>query len=183
VFAATGRRPAGPIRILTQPRMLGYVFNPVSFYYVFAPGGEQLEAIVVDITNTPWGERHAYVLSAGEAEVRGRLHRYQLEKRFHVSPFMPMDLGYDWRFSVPGPRLLVHMESMRRGERFFDATLALKRQPLTPQTLRRMVLRHPLQTLRVVGAIYVHALTLFRKGAEFFVHPRKLKARPLETTT
>ena len=96
VAQATGSRPRGPIRLLTHLAHFGYCFNPVSFYYCFDRSGERVESIVAEITNTPWGERHAYVLQAARDDanaVRGSA------KKFHVSPFMPMKLSYDWRFS------------------------------------------------------------------------------------
>jgi uncharacterized protein len=85
VEARLARRPRGPIRLLTHARYFGYCFNPVSFYYCFDEAGEHLDAIVAEITNTPWGERHAYVLDA--AADAGRLKRFAFDKHFHVSPF------------------------------------------------------------------------------------------------
>ena len=112
----TGARPAGPIRLLTHLRYFGYSFNPVSFYYVFDATDTRVETIVAEITNTPWKERHAYVLPvAGAARAGGRAWRFSFEKQFHVSPFMPMDMRYDWRFGAParGPAR-AHGELARR---------------------------------------------------------------------
>ncbi|MCG8455909.1 MAG: DUF1365 domain-containing protein [Holophagales bacterium] len=109
----SGRRPDGPIRMLTHLRSFGVSFNPVSFYYCFGDDGRTVEHVVAEITNTPWGERHCYVLSE-PVERRGEVSTFQLAKDFHVSPFMPMDQAYRWRFSNPGDRLLVHMESFSR---------------------------------------------------------------------
>jgi len=112
VEAETGQRPTGPIRLLTHIRQFGYTFNPVSFYYVFDATGERLETVVAEITNTPWDERHAYVLRVTEAErVGAQVLRWQFDKRFHVSPFLPMDMRYDWRFSEPGDTLSVDIET------------------------------------------------------------------------
>ena len=121
-----GHRPAGPIRMLTQLRYLGYCFNPVTFYYCFGPGGDEVEAVVAEITNTPWGERHSYVLDRTSAEraPNGTL-RWRFPKSFHVSPFMPMDHRYDWRFGTPGPTLAVHMENHGGDALWFDATLTI----------------------------------------------------------
>ena len=142
----SGRRPAGPIRLLTHLRYFGYVFNPVSFYYCFGPDGERVEAVVAEVTNTPWGERCCYVLGP---------RRTTTPKAMHVSPFMPMDLSYDWRFTAPLERLAAHMALERHGERVFDATLALKRAPLSSRAL----LAFPLMTLQVVAAIHWEALS------------------------
>src|SRR5579871_5633581 len=174
VAADTGRRPAGPIRLLTHLRTLGHCFNPVSFYYCYDASGERVETIVAEITNTPWSERHAYVLPAGESDAAGspRL-RFRFRKAFHVSPFMPMDLDYDWSFSVPGERLAVHMANRRAGDTVFDATLALQRREITGASLAGALVRYPFGTLRVVGAIYWQALRLWLKRVPFHVHPAK----------
>jgi hypothetical protein len=168
-----GFRPAGPVRMLTQVRQLGYVFNPVTFYYCFEPEG-QLAALVAEITNTPWNERHAYVL---DARGRGRRARcFRFEKRFHVSPFFGMDHVYGWRFAVPGARLAVHMENVRAGRRVFDATLALRRRELTARNLARALARHPLMPQRVTLAIYWQALLLWLRRTPFFPHPARAAA-------
>jgi uncharacterized protein len=164
VEARLGRKPQGPIRLLTHLRTFGHCFNPVSFYYCFAPDGEQLEAIVAEVTNTPWGERHAYVLEAGDSIPRGRF-----DKALHVSPFMPMDQRYTWRAPAPGATLSVQIESARDGEKAFDATLGLKRQPFT----RRSLARHPAATLRMLALIYGHAVALKFKGVPVQPHPTR----------
>lgn len=183
VEARTGTRPAGPIRLLTQLRHVGVLMNPVSFYYCFDAADARVVAIVAEITNTPWGERHAYVL-ATPAPAR-RLQRFSFRKGFHVSPFMPMEHDYHWRFSVPGERLLVHMENhLRDGDSAagepraparicFDATLSLRRVPLGAASLAGALLRFPLMSAQVALGIYWNALRLWQKGAPFHTHPRK----------
>jgi DUF1365 family protein len=164
----TGARPAGPIRLLTHLRYFGYRQNPVSFYYCFDARGEHVEAIVAEITNTPWGERHAYVIPAPAG---GATHRLRTRKAFHVSPFMPMDLGYDWRFTAPGGRLGVHMRNLQGTDKIFDATLVLRRVPITRASLASALMRHPWMTASVVAGIYWQALRLWLKGAPFHSHP------------
>ena len=105
VMQHTGIRPAGPIRLLTHLRYFGYSFNPVSFYYVYDETDTQVQTIVAEITNTPWKQRHCYVLNTRDCEqtetagIDHQSWRWQFDKQFHVSPFMPMDMEYHWRFS------------------------------------------------------------------------------------
>ncbi|MEO7744100.1 MAG: DUF1365 domain-containing protein [Usitatibacter sp.] len=176
VESALGRRPQGPVRLLTHLRTFGHSFNPVTFYYCFAGDGASLEAIVAEITNTPWKERHAYVLDAA-AGVRRSL-RFRFPKAFHVSPFMPMELEYDWRFSQPERRLVVHMTNLQSGVRFFDATLRLRRREIDGVSLAGALARFPFASLRVLAGIYWQALRLFLKGTPVHDHPAPVAGRP-----
>jgi DUF1365 family protein len=163
-----GEAPTGPIRLLTSLRTFGHCFNPVSFYYCFTPQ-EQLQAVVAEVTSTPWGERHAYVLErAGSGPVLAG----SFQKALHVSPFMSMDQLYFWRVAAPAATLSVHIESQESGQRAFDATLALRRSPLTRARLARVTARYPAATLRVLALIYGHALALKLKGVPLHARPR-----------
>jgi DUF1365 family protein len=160
--------------MLTHLRYFGLCFNPVTFYYCFDPSGERVETIVAEITNTPWGERHAYVLPVATAERAGaKAWRYQFGKDFHVSPFMPMDVRYDWRFTSPDDGLFVHMENWREGRSVFDATLKLHRRPITSGNLARALIGFPVMTVQVSVLIYWQALRLVLKRTPFFTHPKK----------
>jgi DUF1365 family protein len=147
--------PAAHIRLLTMPRSLGVGFNPVSFYYCF-DADDALTHVVAEVTNTPWGERHTYVLPQGHGSP---------EKAFHVSPFMGMDHAYDVRASAPGASLSVHIASHRAGVPAFDATLVLKPRPYSRRRLAGA-------SLRTLALIYAHAIALKVKGAPYFPHPR-----------
>lgn len=161
----TGRTPEGPIRLLTQPRMAGHVFNPVSFHYAFSPAGA-LDAVVADVRNTPWNERHAYVLPA----VEGRIEAHA-RKRFHVSPFLPMHHDYRFTFEAPGRILEARIENFEGGERVFDARLRLERREIDGAALASALLRFPLISLQTLAAIYWQAFRLHRRGARFHPHP------------
>lgn len=175
VASRTGFRPEGPIRLLTHPRYFGWVMNPVSFYYCFNREPESLSAVVAEVHNTPWGERHCYVVEwdriAHDPEARC------CDKEFHVSPFMPMDMRYRWQLSCPDEQLRVGIENFREGERCFAVRLRLVRRELEGSTLTRLLLRYPLMTQRVWLAIYWQALRLWWKGCQFFPHPNRISPR------
>jgi len=170
----TGERPTGPIRLLTHLRYFGLSFNPVSFYYCFDAKGVRVETIVAEVTNTPWNERHVYVLADAHNEGHGDNRRHRLAKRFHVSPFIGMDIRYDWRFTHPGNALNVHMEDHQDGAKLFDATLTLERQTISATSLAAVLVAFPFMTARVLGGIYWQALRLWLKRIPFHTHPAKL---------
>jgi DUF1365 family protein len=173
----TGTRPGGPIRLLTHLRYFGYCFNPASLYFCYDSSGEHIEAIVVQIHNTPWGEEHCYVLDEAHNESPSpRFKRFQFSKAFHVSPFMPMQIWYDWRFKEPGKTLSVHFTNYHDGEKIFDATMTLGRQEITPRVLSRVLLSYPPMTLKIITMIHWQALRLWLKGAKFYKHPKKRQA-------
>ena len=176
VAQKTGSRPAGPICLLTHLRYFGYCFNPVSFYYCYEPLAAQVETIVAEVHNTPWGEEHCYVLpEADNLSPDPGFKRFEHPKAMHVSPFMPMDIRYDWRFREPGESLNVHFMNYFQGSKVFDATLTLRRREISPQNLARVLLAYPPMTLKVITLIHWQALRLWLKGATFYIHPKKLK--------
>jgi hypothetical protein len=172
------------VRLLTHLRYFGCSMNPVSFYYCFDKTGDVLQTIVAEITNTPWGERHQYVLGVsaqgsghGDAPRSGTrrsdagLKRFDFDKIFHVSPFMPMKMQYRWCFSEPLQRLFVNMRNFEGSAHMFDATLSLRGEPVTPAALVRILCAYPFMTLRVITAIYCQAFKLLLKRIPFYGHP------------
>jgi uncharacterized protein len=191
VADGTGVRPTGPVRLLAGLRYFGHSFNPVSFYYCFDSAGERVDAVVADVRNIPWGERHPYVLARGER--RGTVLGDELEKTFHVSPLMGMDQTYAFRATEPGDRLIAHIESRpresaedrdtgglvrtRRNPKSFDATLSLRRRELSRPTLAGLLVRYPAMSLQVVAKIYAQSLRLKLKGAKYHPHPEGSRPR------
>jgi DUF1365 family protein len=174
VEAETGERPQGPIRILTHLRYFGYCFNPVSFYYCYARDGRTVEAVVAEVRNTPWLETHCYVLGRrGNEHPDPSWRRHRLDKIFHVSPFMDMNVRYDWRFRMPGERLQVYMINYSGGKKLFDASLSLERREISRASLNQVVTRYPWMTAKVTLMIYRQAFRLWRKRTPFYAHPEK----------
>lgn len=171
----------GPIRMLTHLQYFGYCYNPVSFYYCFDAKGDQVQAIVAEITNTPWGERHAYFLDPRQSEnpLDGRF-KWTFPKAFHVSPFMPMNVMYDWRFTTPSATLNVHMADLIEGQKYFDATLTLNRIEITPRALNRILIGYPAITAKVLVAIHWQALRLWLKRTPFYEHPAYAQRKETE---
>jgi hypothetical protein len=164
--------PAGPIYLLTHLRYLGYCFNPVSFFYCYDRAGE-LQTVLAEVNST-FGETRSYWLPGGDRRVReGALH-FRAPKTMHVSPFMAMDLEYDFILTPPRENLVVHMNTRQHGKVFFDATLKLEKHPWTSESLHRTLFRHPWMTAKVIGAIHWQALRLYFKKVPVFTHPRNL---------
>lgn len=168
----TGRRPAGPIRLLTHLAYYGWCFNPVSFYYCFDEKGGAVETIVAEVANTPWLERHMYVLDRRDCAPGAKTMEFRRKKEFHVSPFMDMDQEYAWFYRDPGESLFVHMENFEKGAKLFDATMPLRRVEITAWSLTSALLRWPFMTLHVVAGIHWQALRLWLKKVPVYTHPR-----------
>jgi len=178
VETSLGFRPEGPVRMLTNLRCLGYVFNPVTFYWACGADGVPA-AVVAEINNTPWNERYRYVLPT---DARGAVPGASFAKRFHISPFQPMDQDYVWSFSPPGERVGVHMENRdRAGAVVFDATLSLARREATWGHCAWALLRHPLMGAGAHAAIYWQALRLKLRRTPVYRHPDSSRAASDET--
>ena len=171
VETETTVRPVGPIRLLTHLAYFGYRFNPVSFYYCFAADGRTVESIVAEVNNTPWGEQETYVLSCTPGNAAAW--RFRPAKKLHVSPFMPMDIEYDWVLTAPNERLSVHMANSKAGKRFLDASMILRRKEISGRSLAGALLRFPLLTFKIIAAIHWQALRLWLKRCPVYVHPKK----------
>ena len=164
-----GRRPAGPVRLLANPRYLGVGFNPVSFFFMYGEGGGSVEAVIAEVTNTPWGERTAYVID-GTSTAGGPMVG-SFRKEMHVSPFEPMDQRYEISVTPPGAHLAVRITSFEGGLPVFSAQLALRRREITRRAMAGLLLRYPPMTVMTLARIYAQALRLWAKGTPRFRHP------------
>lgn len=165
----TGRRPEGPIRLLANLRYFGFIINPISCYFCFGARGEQLETIVLEVTNTPWRERISYVLPCDP----GRdVQRIRFNKALHVSPFLPMNMQYEWRGNTPGSGISINIDNSIDEDKVFDATLQLRREEISTASLNRALLAYPFMTAKVLAAIYWQALRLALKRVPFFSYPK-----------
>ncbi|HZX25274.1 MAG TPA: DUF1365 domain-containing protein [Woeseiaceae bacterium] len=173
VAARTGRRPGGRIFLLSHLAYFGHSFNPVSIYYCMGAGDDEMEAVVLEVNNTPWGEQHCYVLAGDSLRPAAGGRRAGFDKDFHVSPFLPMDMRYQCYFSRPGEMLSVAMNDFQDGELRLQASMVLRRRPLTGRELAVALLRYPFMTLKVVAGIHWEALRLWLKRARYVPHPGK----------
>jgi len=179
------QQPVGSVRLLTQLRYLGFAMNPVCFYYCYRESNnptqsdEDLVAIIVEVNNTPWGEQHHYVISAHVDEKLAGVDG--LEKQFHVSPFLPMEMEYSMRFTSPGKKLAVRIENFEDSRKKLDVVMSLERQAITGTKLARILTVYPLITFKVFAAIYWQALKLYLKRCPFFSHPKSKKSQTVES--
>jgi len=186
--------PDGPIFLLTHLRYLGYCFNPISFYFCYDQSG-RVDTVLAEVNST-FGESRNYWLwpqnrqpsaNALSYQLSNKALRYRCPKTMHVSPFMDMNLDYEFALTEPGDKLVAQMNTIERGsafdsQPFFDATLALERQEWNSRNLRGVLLRHPWMTAKVIGAIHWQALRLFLKRVPVFTHPARVRPPVQEAT-
>ncbi len=161
--------PKGKIYILTQLSCLGYCFNPISLYFIYNDDQTELDYLIAEVTNTPWGERHNYVLGNPE-KPKSNIYHYQFEKELHVSPFLGMKYLYNFTLNLGEEKIIVHMENHANSKKHFDATLSLRANMSTPPD--KLLRQYPLMSYKVVTAIYWQAFKLWMKGATFHPHPK-----------
>ncbi len=162
-----GLRASGPVLLLTSLRVLGYGFNPVSYYYVLDARGS-LDFAVAEINNT-FGESYAYILDRKDNEQRIDV---SFPKVFHISPFISMkNISYRFRLTAPGHVLSVHIDEFENGEKFFDATLSLRESELNPANMARALVTGVHLPLKVISWIHWQALKLWIAKFPVFAKP------------
>lgn len=169
-----GGHPTGPVRLLAYPRTWGWCFNPLALAFCFHPDGRTLQAVVATVTNTPWGERHDYVLPAlpdGTVDT-------WVKKELHVSPYFPMGQSYRFRLRAPGDRFALAVDVHQAGQKVLAARLSLLRRPLDRAAMTKLLWQLPAPSWRVSAGIYWQAALLLAKGARFYPHPERPPVAP-----
>ena len=167
-----GERPSGPISLLTNVRLWGWLANPISCYFCFDPSGTEVRFMLAEVTNTPWHERHRYVVG-GPGD-------HEFSKQLHVSPFLAMDQRYLLRYSAPGATLDLSIEVRAPDGPSLFAGIELQRVRATRRALGQMLWAPQQSAPGVSWGIYRQALSLLVKGARLHRHPRATSARHLQ---
>ena len=169
IFEETNQHFEGRIFLLANWRYFGFQNNPIACYFCTDTTGECLEFIVAEVTNTPWGERHSYVLPVDHTKA---LFQTEFQKELHVSPFHGMQQRYRWSSTVPDESLAIKLTNIEDGKRVFHASLTLTRLPITRLTGLSLLARFPFETAKVTAGIYWQALVLFLRRVPIFAHPK-----------
>ena len=148
--------------MMTQARFMGIYFSPVNFYFCYH--NDQCRYMLAEVSNTPWQEKHWYLVDLNQSTP-------EVDKDFHVSPFMPLEQKYRWRVRLPGDRFMAHIENWQQ-QKTFDATLTLKREELTSKNIAKILLRFPILSLSTMFAIYWQAAKMFVKGFQFYPYSK-----------
>ncbi len=163
--AELGGQPCtGAVKAVLHLRYFGLYFSPVNFYYIY-DDKQQWRYLLAEVSNTPWNERHYYLLDANDELT------WKHNKAFHVSPFNPLEQEYVWKIKPIEKRLSIHLEC-HRNIKEFDATLTMTKQPFSSQVLLKHLIVTPIMAVKVTMGIYWHALKLWLKGAPFYGHPK-----------
>jgi len=165
IHQQTGRAFSGKVYLLANWRTCGVTMNPLALFYCYEE--DALRYVVAEVHNTPWNERHVYVLVVADAPLTS-------EKNFHVSPFMPMNLRYGWGLDTPGHKLNVSINADQQGKKLFSVVMRLNAQPMTKSALHKLIGRFPIMAVRTLTLIYYQAFRLWLKRVPIHFHPRRM---------
>lgn len=163
--------PQGKVFQLCNWRYFAYIINPICCYFCYDEQ-EQLQYIVAEVTNTPWGQSQNYILKCDPTQAVQRL---KFDKDMHVSPFFDLQMFYTMICNKPDNNLSMHIINQTDKEHCFDATLNLKRKPMSQRNMNFFLLRYPMQTIKIVLAIYYQALRLWLKGVPYIANPHNTR--------
>ena len=169
ILEITGKSFSGQIFLLANWRYFGLQNNPIACYFCRGNDTNKLDYIVAEVTNTPWGERHSYVLPVTDSE---EPFQTEFTKELHVSPFHGMDQRYRWLSTTPSESLAIKLTNIEQNQRVFHAVLQLRRVPVSARTGLMLLVRFPLETAKVTLGIYWQALLLFFRRIPLYSHPK-----------
>ena len=158
------------IKLLCYPRILGYVFNPLSVFYIYSEN-EKLISILYEVKNT-FGEQHTYIF---KVENDQNLYQHNCSKKFHVSPFIEMNCKYFFRLLKPGEKISVIIDQYQTDEKILYASQDGQRVDFNTKELIKSYLKHPLMTFKIISAIHFEAFKLWIKGIKFIKKKIKIK--------
>lgn len=169
ILETTGKSFSGQIFLLANWRYFGLQNNPIACYFCRGADTDKLDYIVAEVTNTPWGERHSYVLPVTDSQ---EPFQTEFTKELHVSPFHGMDQRYRWLSTTPSESLAIKLTNIEKNQRVFHAVLQLRRVPVSAKTGLMLLVRFPLETAKVTIGIYWQALVLFLRRIPLSSHPK-----------
>lgn len=170
VFERIGKKIKGPIYLLAHLRTYGHCFNPVSFYYCYDKSEKNIDAIIAEVTNTPWKQRYCYVLDCQNSEKKNSFKNIK-DKKLHVSPFFPMDHEYHFSISKPEKTITIKIDNLNQGVKVHEALLSLNKEDFSKKSLIKALINFPFMTVKVVTAIHWQAIKLWFKGAKLYNNP------------
>tara|TARA_R110002110_G_scaffold119309_2_gene293726 strand:- start:7061 stop:7813 length:753 start_codon:yes stop_codon:yes gene_type:complete len=169
LLSSQNTKPSSDVFMMTQLSHLGFCFNPISLYFTYQD--DMLQSLIADVQNTPWGEKHPYVLT-NPNDISHQSYAFQFLKKLHVSPFFDMRFVYDLNLKLTKENFIVHMQNMKDDIKHFDVTLSMQGVPFSANALKKLIVKHPFVSQKIILSIYWQALKLYIKRIPFVSHPK-----------